>query len=271
MRWRALSLSALLLVTGPLAAQDAQTLADIRQDLTVLNVEIQRLKTELSTTSGAAVPGGGSVLDRVTLIETALQELTAKTEELEFRINRIVTDGTNRIGDLEFRLVELEGGDVSQLGETSTLGGASDLPTPRPAPNPALPDGGDVAVGEQADFDAAQTLLSNGDMAAAAEAFAVFTDTYPGGPFEVAALMGRGDALSALGDTRESARAYLAAYNAAPQGATAPTALLKLGRGLNDLGQADAACQILAQLAVTFPTAPEAVEASESAASLGCP
>ena len=107
-----------------MAQEREQTLADIRQELTVLHVEVQRLNRELSTT-GAPSPSlaGSSVLDRVTAIETELQKLTAKTEQLQFRIQSIVKDGTNRIGDLEFRLVELEGGDLSTLGETTTLGG----------------------------------------------------------------------------------------------------------------------------------------------------
>ncbi len=102
---------------------DDQTLADIRQELSVLYVEVQRLRRELSTTGSPqiALPSGG--LERLDALEAELARLTEKTERLEFRIDQIVTDGTNRIGDLEFRLVELEGGDLSQLGETSTLGG----------------------------------------------------------------------------------------------------------------------------------------------------
>ena len=51
-----------------------------------------------------------------------MQRLTSKSEELENRINRIVSDGTTRIGDLEFRLVELEGGDVSDPWGDDDLG-----------------------------------------------------------------------------------------------------------------------------------------------------
>ena len=112
---------ALGLALGPVAAQaqEAQTLADVRQELTVLNVEVQKLRRELSTTGGASVTvGNGSVLDRVNAMESELARLTSKTEELENRINRVVADGTNRIGDLEFRLVELEGGDLGALGTT---------------------------------------------------------------------------------------------------------------------------------------------------------
>ena len=88
-----------------IAQERVQTLADIRQDLNILYVEIQRLKGELSTTQGPSVSvATGSVLERVQNIETELQRLTALSEELQFRVERVVQDGTNRVGDLEFRL-----------------------------------------------------------------------------------------------------------------------------------------------------------------------
>ncbi len=129
--WVTLGLMAVRVLPVSVWAQDRdETLADIRQELSVLYVEIQKLKRELSTTAGASSGGsGGTFLDRISAIEAELQSVTAKTEELELRINRVVQDGTNRIGDLEFRLVELEGGDVSQLGETTTLGGDVTDPT----------------------------------------------------------------------------------------------------------------------------------------------
>ena len=50
---RALLIAALFLGAPAVAQDRAQTLADIRQELTVLYVEMQRLKRELSTTGGA--------------------------------------------------------------------------------------------------------------------------------------------------------------------------------------------------------------------------
>ena len=129
---------ALGLAFGPVTAQaqDAQTLADVRQELTVLNVEVQKLRRELSTTGGASVAvTGGSVLERVNAMESELQRLTSKTEELENRINRVVTDGTNRIGDLEFRLVELEGGD-----DNTDTGAYVRNPADRGTPYTSLPE-----------------------------------------------------------------------------------------------------------------------------------
>ncbi|MEY8843105.1 tol-pal system protein, partial [Cribrihabitans sp. XS_ASV171] len=119
-----------LFLAQPLAAQDrAQTLADIRQELTVLHVEIQRLRREFSTTGAPSSNlSGSSVLERVDAIEAELQRLTRQTEQLTQRIDRVVADGTNRVGDLEFRLCELEADcDIAKLSEGTTLGGG-DLP-----------------------------------------------------------------------------------------------------------------------------------------------
>ncbi len=256
-------------------AQDDQTLADIRQEMTVLYVEIQKLRRELSTTGGASVnTGGASVLDRMNAIEAEMQRLTSKTEELEFRINRIVQDGTNRLGDLEFRLVELEGGDIAALGETSTLGGdlpAPATPTPGPAAPPADAQGGiQLAVGEEEDFKRAQAALTEGDYQRAAELFASFTQTYPGGPLAAGADLGRGEALEELGDTREAARAYLDSFSVDPTGAVAPESLFRLGRSLGSLGQMQEACVTLGEVGLRFPGAPAAEQARSEMQRLGC-
>ena len=120
---------AFLLCSGAVFAQDKdQSLADIRQDLGVLYIEIQKLKRELSTTQlPSGLQSGDSVLERVNAIELELQRLTGATEQLDHRLKRVVEDGTNRIGDLEFRLIELEGGDISNLANTTTLGGDAEL------------------------------------------------------------------------------------------------------------------------------------------------
>lgn len=275
---------ALGLAFGPVAAQaqDAQTLADVRHELTVLNVEVQKLRRELSTTGGASVAvTGGSVLERVNAMESELQRLTSKTEELENRINRVVTDGTNRIGDLEFRLVELEGGDVGSLGQTSTLGGG-EMPatmapaTPVPAPadplaNTSTPTNtAELAVGEKTDFERAKAALADGDFRSAADQFATFNQSYPGGPLGPEADLRRGDALDGLGDTREAARAYLASFSADPAGPVAAEALYQLGSSLGALGQTQEACVTLGEVASRFPTSPFVAQAQSERSVLAC-
>lgn len=277
MRITALVLSATLALGAalPAAAQSrTETLADIRQELSVLHVELQRLKRELSTTGGVGMPsGGGSALARLDGIEAELQRLTARTEELDFRIQRVVEDGTRRLGDLEFRLVELEGGDVGQLGETTTLGGAagSAAVTPAPAaPAPEASGGAELAVGERADFDAARAALEAGRAPEAADRFAAFTETYPGSPLSGDAHFLRGEALSAQGQTSQAARAYLESFSGSPGGPRAPAALLKLGLALDELGQSPEACVTLGEVGQRFPGSVEAREATAAMDTIGC-
>ncbi len=254
------------------AAQQDQTLADIRQELTFLYTEVQKLKRELSTTgTGSVSAGGGSVLDRVNTMESELQRLTAKSEELENRINRVVADGTTRIGDLEFRLVELEGGDISALGETTTLGGETQTAVVAPLTAPATPtDDASLAVGERADFERAQEALASGDFRTSADLFAAFNQTYPGGPLASEADLRRGESLAGLGDTREAARAFLASFSADPEGPLAPQALFELGRSLGQLGQTQEACVTLSEVGVRFPQAPAVALAQNQRSALGC-
>jgi tol-pal system protein YbgF len=256
---------------APAQSREA-TLADIRQQLSVLYVDVQRLKRELSTTGGVqGGTGGGSALQRIDGIEQQLQRLTARSEELEFRINQIVADGTNRIGDLEFRLCELEADcDISKLGETTTLGGEAAAPAPI-APVAVPPAGGtELAIGEQADFDRAKAALDAADFEGAASQFAAFTQTYPAGPLSGEAHFYRGEALHELGRTTESARAFLESFSGAPDGPLAPEALYRLGLALNDLGQKSEACVTLGQVPVRFPAAAVAADANAAIESFGC-
>lgn len=240
----------------------------------MLFVELRTLKQELNTTgTGGGVSLPSSTLDRVTAIESELQRLTAKTEEMEFRIDRIVTDGTNRVGDLEFRLCELEAAcDIATLGDTPALGGGQLPATAAPAPQTQPTDTGpQLAATEQADFERAQEALANGDFRSAVDLFAAFNASYPGGPLAAAAELGRGEALEGLGDVKEAARAYLSAFSTDQLGPTAPHALYHLGAALGRLGQTAEACVTLSEVAKRYPQADESeAEAAATMRNIGC-
>ena len=262
-----------ILMPGLAFGQDrAQTLADIKAELSSLSGQFDQLKTEL-VTSGAAASGaaGGDALQRMDAIEAALSRLTAKAEAVELRLNKVVTDGTNRIGDLEFRVTELEGGDVGAIPETKPLGGDTAAAPAAPS-EPAAPaaGGAELAIGEQADFDRAKGVLGQGDFRTAADLFTAFAQTYPGSPLGQEAAMMRGDALLQLGETANAARAYLEAFSGTPNGPRAGDALVKLGKALGDLGQTPEACVTLSEVNVRFPGSAAATDAQGVIAGLGC-
>ena len=129
---------------------------------------------------------------------------------------------------------------------------------------------GELAVGEQADFDTASQALADGEFQTAANLFSQFDQSYPGSPLGAQANLRRGEALKGLGDTREAARAFLASFTGDSEGPLAPEALFELGAALGRLGQAGQACITLGEVGVRFPTSAQASSALQEMATLGC-
>lgn len=276
MRGLGLALALCLLPVPGLTQDRLETLADIRVELAALAAEFNALKAEL-VASGAATNGsaGGDALTRMDTIEAELARLNARTEEIELKLNRVVSDGTNRIGDLEYRLCEVtDGCDPTSLGATSVLGETGTAPLPETTGTRATDTGtggAEMAVAEQEDFDRAKAVLDQGDFRGAADQFATYAQSYPGGPLVPQALIYRGDALNQLGDTSNAARAYLDAFNASPEGPLAGDALLKLGQGLAALGQTSEACVTLGEVSIRFPASAAAQQSLVAMQGLGCP
>lgn len=268
----------LLALTTALPA-GADTLADIRVELGQLAAEFNTLRAEMSTTGASATMGGGDALRRMDALEAELSRLTSRTEEIELRLNRVVTDGTNRIGDIEFRLCEATPGcDPLNQSPTAPLGGAAGggaaaapaAPVATPAAPAAGATGPALAVAEKADFDRAKEVLGQGDFRQAATLLAAYAQSYPGGPLIPEANYLRGEAHTNLGETANAARAYLEAYSSDPQGQFAPDALLKLGQSLGDLGQTPEACITLAEVGTQYPGTSAATQAPIAMQGLGC-
>ncbi|MCX8509014.1 MAG: tol-pal system protein YbgF [Rhodobacteraceae bacterium] len=283
--WKVLTLAVALAAASGVFAQDkAATLAEMRDELHALAAQLQSLKSELVSGGQAAMQaaGGASALDRMNTMEAELAQLTAAQEQLQIRVEKVVADGTNRVGDLEFRICELEKGcDSANLPITAKLGG--DAPAPAAPAAPAASAGGanvpaatptapkvELAMNEQSDFDAAKAKMDKGDFAGAGAALGTFAQNYPGGPLTGEAQFLQGEALSKAGDTENAARAYLASFTGAPEGPHAPASLLRLGAALGLLGQTQDACVTLGQVSARFPNAPEAGEAATTMQKLGC-
>lgn len=249
-----------------------ETLADIRQDLSYLNGQIMGLRRELSTTGGvSAISSDGPALQRLDELEREMRRLTGSLEQLQFRIDRVVKDGTNRVGDLEFRLIELEGGDLSQVGKTLTLGGEE------ASLEPAVSVGADnseaqaeLTVTEQGDFENAFAAFRDGDYGGAVDQFDQFVVTYPSGPLSGEAYYWKGEALAGLADWSNAARSFLESFSGSPKGSLAPNALFRLGVSLYELNQPDESCLTLTEVGLRYPDADVVGEAHQQMQNQGC-
>lgn len=313
MRAMWLALLGLWLATGPALAQgqtppDPETLGEIKAEIQVLREQIDQARSELTTADPATtgVQNPAPLLQRVSELEQQLERITDHVEELQYRIEKIVADGTNRIGDLEFRLTELEGGDLSNIPDTVPLGegeAAKSVPRPRPRPGDAaaqqppaapttqpaqrsdtgqllgLPDAPleqdnatppanapQLAVSEQDAFDAALEAYRSGEYDRAAQAFSDFLTDYPGGPLGGEASFWRGEALAQQGQWTQAARSYLDSFSGAPKGPKAPEALYRLGVALGRLGQTGEACLTLGEVTRRYPDIPPQLSEDTAAA-----
>ncbi|GLQ33783.1 tol-pal system protein YbgF [Amylibacter marinus] len=255
----------MVLASGAFAQDSKQNLAEIRAELNLLSSQIEGLRIELVETSPAqGIEQFGTPLQRVDLIEAELRGLTNQVEQLQFRVEQIVRDGSNRIGDIEFRLTELEGGDVTQLGQTAPLGGT--VPTTTAPANTGI----ELTVSERGDFETAKAALDNGEALVAADLFLDFTNTYPGGPLTAQAQYHRGQALVQVEDWKNAGRGFLDSFSAEPTSAVAPDALYWLGVSLGKLGKVDQACQALAEVNSRFGGHVASQSATAEAQTLGC-
>lgn len=258
---KAAALAAIMGAAGSVsgAAAEPQTLADMRAELSQLASDLQSLRAELVASGpvGIKAAGGVAALDRMNAMETQIAALTGQVEALQNRVEKIVADGTNRIGDLEFRLCEMEEGcDISALTEVAPLGGAAPMPHVAPAATPPaaahLAPPATLQEGEQAELDRAREVLGRGDFRRAADLFAAFAETYPNGPLTSQARYDLGRALNGAGERRAAAEAWLEAFASAPDGPVAGQSLLALGEVLGTLDQTSEACTTLAEAAARF-------------------
>lgn len=251
-----------------------ETLADLRQELIFLNTELQLLNRELSTTPGGGVPTGtGSLLQRADALEQELRHITGVVEQLQFRIERVVQDGTNRLGDMQFRIIELEGGDVANMPAIPVLGGKTgtgvgDLGNGDQGA--AGNTGVELAASEQGDFDRAVDAVEAGGYVDAVAKFDQFLTTYPGGPLTGEAHYWRAEALAGQNDWSNAARAFLESFSGSPSGVKAPKSLYRLGVSLAKLGQTQDACATLGEVEIRYPTSQEAGEARSEMTALNC-
>lgn len=276
----------------PAVAAEGRTLADLRADLKALAAELKALRAELNA-SGAAgfqAAGGDSAIDRMNAMERDLARLTGEAERLRKRIDQVVRDGTNRIGDIEFRLCEMEDGcDLGAL-TTPTLGDQSAGPggvvggvvggtvaaagpaTGHPAgADPVTPSAGvPLTAAERRSFEAASAAMQQGDFPRAAELFAAFARTHADSPAAAEAQFLRGAALDSAGDAKGATAAWLSAFAAAPTGPRAADALLGLSR-VAAVGKAPSAgCLYLTELTTRFAGTPQADEAERRSTAANC-
>ena len=285
---RAALAAVLALAAVPAMAQQpppGASVADLRAELATLSGQVQQLRDQLvQRGAGGGLPAeAADALTRLDQLEAELRRITARVEVLTNDLDRIVSEASNRIGEVEFRLAELEGGTPPPpAADTPLLGGGLTALRPRPREGqggavtggdtpPGAGPGAQLTVTERSDFDAAVAAAEAGEHARATELFGAFLATYPGGPLAGEAQFRRGQSQEALSDWRGAARSYLDAFSGAPRDPIARQALYRLAISLNALGSTGDACLTLTEVEIRYPGSDVAADVPARRAEFRCP
>jgi TolA-binding protein len=248
----------------------------------------------------AAQTGDAAALARIDALEAEVRRLTAALERAEFERREAVAAIRGKLEELDFRVVELEGGDPTAAPAApadapaaapapAALSSAGGEPSPRPgagAPTAATPErtgpgapprplgslSAEITPEHRAAFNEAAKVAERGDGAATQAAFDAFFAAWPGSPLSGEAWRQIGAVYAAEGRHQDAARAYLTGVRDHGASAAAAENLLGLAEALTDLGRFEQACSTLAELESRFPDPASAtrMRARDAAARAGC-
>ncbi len=274
--WRAgvriTAIVAILAVAGPAVSQiwtGAGTADDLQYRLSIIDAQLADIRARLgvapSTGGGApATSAGSDGILRLNRLEAEIRMLTGKIEQMEFEQRSVAEDATRRFGDIEFRLTELEGGDISILAPVQPLGGGGT--------GSVVAAGPEVSISERGDLDRAIEDVKQGRFDLGEDRLRGFLTAYPGSPLEAEALYWLGESQFVRGAFQNAARSYLNGYNADRGSAIAPKNLYRLGVTLGRLGQFNEACLTLREVRNQFPAGPADIidAADDESSALNC-
>ncbi len=268
----AAAVGAILAVAGPAYPQiwtGAGSTDDLRYRLSVIDAELADIRARLgeapsSGGTGGDATGAGAML-QLDRLEAEIRQLTGKIEQMAFEQRSVAEDAARRFGDIEFRLTELEGGDISALAPVLPLGAAG--------AGSVIGAGPEVSISERGDLDRAIEDVKQGRFDQGEDRLRGFLTAYPGSPLEGEALYWLGESQFVRGAFQNAARSYLDGYNTDRASASAPKNLYRLGVTLGRLGQLNEACLTLREVRNQFPTGPadilDAADAESSALNCG--
>jgi len=282
---------ALLLLALPAAAQlDSREAIALRNQIDRLRAEVGELRAQMRSGNGGSSLGGSSLggaqgtgstlpegqqqllarlLERVEQMDTELRALRGRVEETEHATARLTERVEKGLGDLDFRMQQLEGTAPAQTpGQTpgatpapgtGTAPAPGELGTlPRPPASTTRPPAQAAADPDQV-FEAALARFRANDFAAATTQFQAFLERYPRHPRAAEAIYRLGEAQLARRQYRQAVLTFDDSATRFARGPRVQESILMRGVALSRLGERGAACQSYAELARRFPQMKRAV------------
>ena len=289
----------LAMLAGPALAQDTRELMNridrLQRELSTLQQDYYRNRGAPSGAAMGATAGSAASFEvRLSQIESQLQSLTGRAEELSHATDLIKDRLDKLVSDVDSRLLALEqqrGGSAQaappQQQQQASAPPTSAAPAPRgQAPSqpaqpgrgappgnlgtltpdaaaairPPLPDGN-----AKQQYDYATALITKDQNFPEAErSLKAFIAAYPTDALTPNAYYWLGETYYVRKDYQQAAFTFAEAFQKYPKAQKAPDSLFKLGLSLSQLNQTKEACTAYGRLLNNFPTADNALKARVS-------
>jgi len=218
---------------------------------------------------------------RLMQLENRFREVTGQYEEAMYRLTQMNRQLENSLADMDFRLQQLEAGNLSATvtGEegspvvdaVSTTESSGEPPfeldlSEEPAEmgvDPLLPETNPdqylVGTTPEEQFDAAFTLVRRDKLDEAVLAFRAFLAKYPDHASRANATYWLGKSYFAQSKFTDAAKVFVEGVSAYGRSNKGADMLLHLGLSLNALGQQDEACSAFREVDLRYPNANSSV------------
>ncbi|MBI3570977.1 MAG: tol-pal system protein YbgF [Gammaproteobacteria bacterium] len=199
------------------------------------------------------------LLQQLESLQTELRNLRGQVEVQTNEIERLKARQRDLLADIDRRVTELERRGVSAPSPESAPAAES------AAPGPA---GQAASAQEQKDYDAAFSLMKQGNYERAAKGFRDFIVKYPQGSLRDNAQYWLGEAYYVTRDFRKALTEFSRLMSEYPKSPKAPDGLLKIGYSHYELGEWAKARDHLNQVVARYPGQPAAKSAEQRLAKM---
>lgn len=199
------------------------------------------------------------LLQQLETLQAELRNLRGQVEVQSNEIERLKARQRDLLADIDRRVTELERRGVS---------GAATEAAPAAESVATGPVGQAASAQEQKDYDAAFSLMKQGNYERAAKGFRDFIAKYPQSSLRDNAQYWLGEALYVMRDFRKALTEFSRLMSNHPKSLKAPDALLKIGYSYYELGEWAKARDHLNQVVARYPGQPAAKSAEQRLAKM---
>lgn len=255
----------------------------LQRSVNMLEKQVYRGNTN-TTSSTIMDENEGNVVLRLSALESKLQEMTGKIEQMEYEQRRL----GNLMGQTQIQshtpaaispdatsVPSATGTGVDDLNAGASVApdGTRPLGTLPATAVPAAPAASaSTADIEKTQYDKAFALLRNAKYKEAIFALNAFIDSYPDSTLTQNAYYWLGEAFYVQKDYENASVAFLQGYQKEPKGGKAADNLLKLALSLGSLNKNSEACATYKKLFKEFSSSAPSIRrrAEKESATLGC-